>query len=85
MSHYVKRYEEMSPRGKLMIHQQDDGDVIVAVIADPDEKRLGSSVCMSAEFCTYAGGGRSPNTRMAIIALMEAIEKDNKENPQHRE
>lgn len=85
MSRHVERFEEMSPKGRLRVHVQDDGDVIIAVIADPDEHRLGSSVMMSAEFCTYAGGGRSPHTRNAILALYEAIVLDNIENPQHRE
>ena len=34
------------------------------------------------EFCTsFGGGGKSPNTRKALIDLMVAIEKDNQETP----
>jgi hypothetical protein len=36
----------------------------------------------SIEFCTPgAGGGASPATRMALIALMLAIEQDNAQRP----
>jgi hypothetical protein len=48
----------------------------------PDSKDHRVSVAI--EFCTYSGGGRSPKTREAILALMDAIEADNKENPQFK-
>jgi len=89
MSERVERFEDMSPRGRLVLHRQDDGDIIVSVMPDDkqcDGKRLLSPFGVSAEFCTVgSGGGQSPHTRRALTALWEAIELDNKENPQHRE
>lgn len=80
----VERYEDMSPRGRLRVFKQDDGDMIVRIIPDPKDentKYLGDS----AEFCTIGGGGgQSPNTLQALRGLMEAIEKDNAEYPQER-
>jgi hypothetical protein len=77
MSRYVERNEDMSPRGRLRVIIQDDGDAIVSVVSDPDELRF----MPSAEFCTHAGGGRSKHTREAIYALFLAMERDNKERP----
>jgi hypothetical protein len=74
----VERREDMSPKGRLAVIIQVDGDAIVSVLPDPDESY---SLYPSAEFCTHAGGGRSPRTREAIHRLFEAMEKDNAENP----
>ncbi len=76
-----ERFEDMSPKGKLKLLQQDDGDIIVVVIPDPDSR---DKLFPSAEFCTHMGGGQSPNVLKALRGLMEAIERDNKETPQHR-
>lgn len=75
----VERNEDMSPRGKLVVLQQDDGDIIVCSQGmDRDLVQPGSSV----EFCAIgSGGGRSPHTLRALYALMEAIERDNAERP----
>jgi hypothetical protein len=36
----------------------------------------------AVEFCTtMGGGGRSPHTHMALIALFRAMQLDNEENP----
>ena len=79
----IERIEDMSPSGRLVVHRQSDGDMIVAIW--PDSKEHPYSGVVSAEFCTYGGGGRSPNTLKALRALFEAIELDNKEYPQdHR-
>lgn len=74
---FVERNEDMSPRGRLRVMIQEDGDAIIAVIPDPDEGRF----LPSAEFCTHAGGGRSKHTREAIYALYKAMERDNEERP----
>lgn len=51
-----------------------DGDVIVEVFS-PERGAV------AAEFCTGIGGGHSPNTRRALLALILAIEKDQAERP----
>lgn len=77
----VERFEDMSPKGKLKLLKQDDGDIIVCVIPDPGST---DKIFPSAEFCTYIGGGQSPNVLRALRGLMDAIELDNQETPQHR-
>lgn len=77
----VERYEDMSPTGRLVICQQDDGDMIVSIIPDRKESK---HFIQNAEFCTLSGGGQSLNTRKSLQNLMEAIEKDNQERPQNR-
>jgi hypothetical protein len=63
--------------------QCDDGQRIVSypqrlhedeLLHDDDEFAM-------VEFCTYAGRGRSPKVRKAIINLVEAMIEDEKENP----
>lgn len=88
MSASVERFEDMSPQGRLVLHQQPDGDLIITIVPDPeDAKRHGlPPLGISAEFCAVGGGGgQSPHTRKAIIELWRAIERDNAEHPQHRE
>jgi len=70
----------MSQRGELQILIQDDGDIIVSC--------LGVDVCgrlykeSHVEFCAVgSGGGRSPKVREALLALMDAIDQDNKDRP----
>lgn len=66
----VGRYGDMSQSAHMRVTLDGDSDVIVSVWDD----RGGASV----EFCTAgAGGGKSPRTREALIALMRAIEEDN--------
>lgn len=72
----VGRAEDMG-QGYLRVVLDSDNDVVVAVW---DGKRSAS-----VEFCTPGlGGGRSSRTRMALIALMVAIEADNAERPELR-
>lgn len=71
------RYEDMSPDGAVTVLRQEDGDVILGVIARPF--RSGRLLNLSVEFCVE--GGRSPHTWRALIALADAIERDNRENP----
>jgi len=71
----------MGPAGdhQMVLHLQDDGDVVLAVTGTG----MGSQVHTSTvEFCAGgAGGGRSMRTREALIALMVAMEADNAESP----
>lgn len=75
----VERLEDMSSRGRLRLIQQEDGDIIVAVQSmENGLLQIGDSV----EFCSgVAGGGKSPNTMEALIALMEAMRLDNIQYP----
>lgn len=71
----VGRYGDMSQTAHIRVGLDDsDSDVYVSIYDDQG----GASI----EFCTqYAGGGKSPRTREALIALMIAIEEDNTETP----
>ena len=76
----VGRMGEMTPPGKssIQVAIQSDGDVCVLMANMDDE---GFRHC-EIEFCsTGAGGGLSPKTRAALIALACAIEDDNAESP----
>ena len=57
-----------------------DGDISLFISRGPiplehDDKPIG------VEFCSRCGGGQSPHTRKALVNLMLAMERDNKENP----
>jgi len=87
MSASIKRFEDMSPTGHLMMHQQEDGDIIVCAVPDTEECKRGHlpPFGIAVEFCScIGGGGQSPHTRKALIELWKAIERDNAENPQWR-
>lgn len=61
----------MSPNGHLRVTLDNCGDVSVEV--------FNGEVFAAVEFCSGAGGGgKSPRIRQALIALMVAIEADNK-------
>lgn len=83
----VQRYEDMSPKGCLRLFRQNDGDIIVCVVPDPHdcERRNLPPFGIGVEFCEFGGGGHSPHTRKALLALWDAIERDNTENPQYRD
>jgi hypothetical protein len=82
----VERFEDMSPRGRLSLMVQEDGDIIVGIIPSSLEEFHTRGLVQTTEFCTLGmGGGQSPNTRKALFDLIKAIEKDNREHPQHRE
>jgi hypothetical protein len=77
------RLDDMG-RGKmsLRVEFQPDGDIIVYIEEDgviiQDDKGNRSAV----EFCNIAGGGgQSPHTRRALVALYEAMKKDAQERP----
>lgn len=81
---HIERFEDMSPRGKLILTQQEDGDIVVGIIPTSLEKARRHFV-QTAGFCTVgSGGGQSPRTLAALVALMDAIEADNREAPQFR-
>jgi len=70
----IARLEDMSPNGHLRVFIANDGDVSVEVF---DGEQFAS-----VEFCSCgAGGGRSPNTRAAIVNLAKALDADNKADP----
>jgi hypothetical protein len=63
----AERREDMSPRGRLRLHAQDDGDMCVMVIEDD-----GTSA--GIEFCN--SGGHSPRTLQALRNLSRAMQDD---------
>ena len=70
----VGRFGDMSPDAFIRVGLDADNDVYVSICD-------GNSVS-DIEFCTPGGGGgRSSRTRMALIALMFAIEADNASHP----
>jgi hypothetical protein len=72
------RMGDMDCAAALNVYMQDDGDLVVWVGAP----YYPNSDFKEVEFCTVgAGGGRSEYTRKALMALIEAIEKDNEERP----
>lgn len=77
MTNIAERFEDMSPRGRLRLLQQSDGDILVCVISDPNGPDEG--VSSSVEFCT--SGGKSPKTLAALLALMDAMAEDNRDRP----
>lgn len=72
---FAIRREDMGC-GSLRVLLDSDNDVCVAVMDNDGNVSV-------VEFCNPGGGGggRSPKTRMALIALMVAIEADNAERP----
>ncbi|MDH5857763.1 hypothetical protein [Lampropedia aestuarii] len=74
------RMGDMTPLGEshMRVGFDSDNDVYVSVF----NQACGAG---DIEFCTYGqGGGKSPRTREALIALMVAMEEDSKETPSFR-
>ena len=70
----VGRIGDMSPDAHIRVGIYSNGDVYAGLL---DEN--GSA---SIEFCCPgAGGGKSSKTRIALLALMVAIEEDNAADP----
>lgn len=70
----VGRYGDMSQYAHLRVGLDSDNDVYVSVW----DEEGGASV----EFCQPGGGGgKSSRTRLALIALMHALEADNANTP----
>lgn len=75
----VERPEDMSQKGKLRVFVEDDGYVIVAVheeVKDDDgTPMVGPGV--DVQFCVpHPGGGHSPETWKALLALAKAMRRD---------
>lgn len=71
----AERFEDMSQRGRLRVMQQDDGDMVIAVIEDMNSGTCCAGLSASVEFCT--SGGKSPRTLAALRELMFAMAEDN--------
>lgn len=56
--------------GVLRVIKTEDGDICLSCINNDNGRMVG------VQFCTLRGGGRSPETLKALIALHEAIKKD---------
>ena len=81
----VKRVGDMHPKVALGVERQSDGDMVVTIELNGfpfgyRERRLDEPFAR-VEFCTGGGRGRSFHTWVALMGLMEAIRKDNKEKP----
>ena len=77
-NHSYARMGDMDCKAALVVHMQPDGDLVVWI----GSPHYPSSNIREVEFCTIsAGGGRSRHTREALKNLIEAIQKDNEENP----
>lgn len=72
----AERFEDMSPRGRLRVLQQDDGDMIVGVIEDLESGSGCAGLMASVEFCV--SGGKSPKVLNALRTLMDAIAEENR-------
>lgn len=75
----AERFEDMSPRGRLRVLQQDDGDMIIEVVEDPNSQSCTAGLSCAVEFCV--SGGKSPKTREALYVLMLAMAEENAERP----
>ena len=70
----VGRIGDMSTTARLRVGLDSDNDVYLSICDDDGEATM--------EFCTSgSGGGKSPRTREALIALMVAMEADNRDDP----
>jgi hypothetical protein len=70
----VGRLGDMSPATHLRVGLDSENDAFVSIWSESGSATI--------EFCVPgSGGGRSSRTRMALIALMVAIEADNADTP----
>jgi hypothetical protein len=73
MRELVERLEDMSPRGKLRLLIQSDGDIIVAIQQE-------DGTMADVEFCAPgAGGGGSHRTWAALRDVVRAMQLDNED------
>ena len=94
---FYARIGDMSWNRSLIVMMENDGDLVIGIgrklqcddgyIAsypqrlNEDELLHDDDEFAMVEFCTYAGRGRSPKTRKAIVDLVKAMIEDEKENP----
>lgn len=72
---FIGRKEDMSPRGRLRLLKEEDGDICVTVI-----DKLGNVA--DVQFCMPGmGGGKSSKTLAALNALAMAMIEDNLADP----
>ncbi len=77
----VQRLEDMSPKGSLTLHKQDDGDMCLMIVESDSDGELGESAC--CEFCSPAcGGGGSERTWKALHELFAAMKLDHEDPSQ---
>ena len=87
----IARVGDMHPARSLELFVEHDGDIVIRIQQGgfpigyhPQSDSTPRSELHVAEvqFCTVGnGGGRSPRTREALLALIEAIKLDNAERP----
>ncbi len=71
----VGRYGDMSSKAFLRVGLDNENDVYMSIVGHDGDMA-------DIEFCIVGlGGGKSERTRAALIALMVAMEEDNKEDP----
>ncbi len=80
LKHTAARLDDMGGGVmSLRVEQHRDGDVALYIEVDgaPIEDENGNKSVV--EFCT--SGGRSPKTRVALMALFAAMREDDKQDP----
>lgn len=75
MSRHAIRPDDHTNKGRLVVFELENQDVAIQVIDDNG----GFAAIRFRE--PMVGGGISPNTFQALKDLLEAMEKDNNENP----
>lgn len=79
---WYRRFEDDSPTGSISVVFGEDGDGHITVYSKPDPNEMKFSMRFRM---AMTGGGQSPRVRNALLALAEAIRRDNEENPQNRD
>ena len=75
----IERKGDMSPVARLQLVREEDGDICIAVVTDPELRTtIGGD---ELQFCTMSGGGHSPNVLRALYHLAVAMEQDNQDYP----
>jgi hypothetical protein len=80
----AKRREDQSPDGELVVLRNQLGDISVGVKVSEERRKF--QMIPNVEFCVIGvGRGRSPHTMKALDNLIDAMERDNKENPNYEQ
>lgn len=80
----AERTGDMDPNRSLHVCQTADGDIILSIL-DQYGMPIGGVQEPNGiiEFSTVSGGGgKSGHTRAALVALMQAMKEDAKEDPE---